>query len=247
MKLLIIYLFFFLFIIPNVFTEKTERNITQVGRFGKYKAGQQWKYKTRKGEEASTVTIEALGIDEELGSFAYINIDKLNVQNELPNMSYILLVTELALNNSVIEKISESTTKIKSVSFPRLKKALEMGDQRILSFFKFKNICDCIDAQQELLQAIKPEKENEKQKKLSGAELQERAILELQEKEKQKMREMLLKMIETISNNHDKALNKYRARLEKAKGENRKEIQMQIDQLIHKHTESMHKLRKLTQ
>jgi len=108
----------------------------------KYKAGQVWSYKTRTGEEDSTVTILKVDSDEKLGDTVHVSVQGLRMkEGKLTKIDH-LPMTEEAMDKSVVKVLKESAALTSLAAYETWKKDFDAGKTGVFS----STLQECIDS-----------------------------------------------------------------------------------------------------
>jgi len=78
-----------------------------------YQPGQEWSYKTRPGEEGSTLVICKVDLHPKMGTIIHISLRGLNIKNPLQKTGFSDVITHLPLTEDAIDK---SVVKMQSKS-----------------------------------------------------------------------------------------------------------------------------------
>jgi hypothetical protein len=79
-----------------------------------YQPGQEWSYKTRTGEEASTLVICKVQAHPKMGTIIHISLRGLNIKNPLQKSGFSDVITHLpfteeSIDNSVVKILNKTT------------------------------------------------------------------------------------------------------------------------------------------
>ena len=69
-----------------------------------YQVGQEWSYKTRSGEEASTFTVVRVESHPKYGNIIHISLEGLNIKNTRQQSGFSDVVPHLAFSEEAIDK-----------------------------------------------------------------------------------------------------------------------------------------------
>jgi len=111
-----------------------------IGKARDFSQGQIWAYQTRPGEEASTVLINKVEVDEKLGRIFHISVRGVKVKN--PHLEGVGVTSELPHFPVSRETLEKSLTKFINTSAPspeyiegykEWKRAFDLGEAGIFS------------------------------------------------------------------------------------------------------------------
>ena len=78
-----------------------------------YQPGQEWSYKTREGEDGSTLIICKVQSHPKMGNIVHISLRGLNIKNPLQKIGFSDVITHLPLNEKAMD---ESVVKVLDAS-----------------------------------------------------------------------------------------------------------------------------------